>query len=506
MSSFTWTAGQIHLTGTGGVDVGVAAGPDQPFQNSLDLVAGKVLEIDNTTTVGASGALSITGGSLVTGNLDNTSGGTFSFDSGTLLFTQDQTFDAAFAAQADVNTPIQAGRTLAVSGQATIDTPLVVAGGSISFGSVVNPENLILDSGSFVVSASDLDVQAGTSLDTSSGMAVGVTSGGLNVATGGAYNAIGSTLNVAGGTSTNDGQINATGADLTFADAVANNAGGQLNSTGSTLSFPGDGLPTSGGGDNTDGLSNNGDLTLIGTTVNGDVHSPAGSNIFVGGTGVVFEGLVSGAGNFPGAGAVTFNGGYAPGDSPAAVTMSGDLTLGDMNTLYIELDGTSPGSQFDQVNVVGDAAIDGTLDALVGFPASHQDAFQVTTFGSRSGVFRSVTDSGLSGDFVMAPFYSATELTLSVELIGDASLNGEVGPEDYTLWANGFGMAEPSYDDGDLSRNGVVGPEDYTLWANNFGLMASSPSSGPAPVPEPGSIVLLLIGACSLVSFRRRRR
>ena len=50
----------------------------------------------------------------------------------------------------------------------------------------------------------------------------------------------------------------------------------------------------------------------------------------------------------------------------------------------------------------------------------------------------------------MAPFYSATDLTSSVEWLGDISGDGDVNAGDYTLWANNFGIAEPSYGEGDM--------------------------------------------------------
>ena len=233
---FTWTAGNIHLTGAGGVNVGVAAGTDQPFQNSLDLTAGKTLEIDNTTTIGASGSLSINGGVLKTGSLANDSGGTFAFNSGVLSFTQDQTFNAAGFKKLDVDGLIQAGRTLEVATQATIDIPLVLAGGVMRFGTVVNPENLILDSGTLEVTGGDLQVLAGKSIDVTSGMTLNVTNGELDVASGGELNAINATLTTSGAI-TNDGDVNLI--NSTVNGGLVNGTGGSANLLGSN-SFNGD--------------------------------------------------------------------------------------------------------------------------------------------------------------------------------------------------------------------------------------------------------------------------
>jgi hypothetical protein len=141
---------------------------------------------------------------------------------------------------------------------------------------------------------------------------------------------------------------------LIFDRQVTND--GEANVINATLTFPGDGTV---GGDPNDGLINHTTLNLINAEINGDVHSPAGSTINVG-AGVVFNGLVSGGGHFPGAGLVTFNGGYSPGDSPAVIEINGDVTFGGSSMLHVELAGTGLG-EFDRLEIAGNATLDGTL-------------------------------------------------------------------------------------------------------------------------------------------------
>ena len=88
------------------------------------------------------------------------------------------------------------------------------------------------------------------------------------------------------------------------------------------------------------GLTNTGDLILFDTVVSGTVNSPAGSAINVIGT-VTFNDLVSGAGGIFGSGTTVFNGGHSPGDSPAVVTVEGDVVYGSTNVLTIEVGGNS---------------------------------------------------------------------------------------------------------------------------------------------------------------------
>ncbi|MEX2307131.1 MAG: lamin tail domain-containing protein [Pirellulales bacterium] len=75
-------------------------------------------------------------------------------------------------------------------------------------------------------------------------------------------------------------------------------------------------------------------------------------------------------------------------------------------------------------------------------------------------------------------------------LVGDYNGDGKVDAADYVVWRKNPGA--------------FGGAQGYTDWRANFGAMAGSGSgSGAGAVPEPGSIVLLLIG---LVALRQARR
>lgn len=56
---------------------------------------------------------------------------------------------------------------------------------------------------------------------------------------------------------------------------------------------------------------------------------------------------------------------YAPGASPAASTVSGDLTIGAASSIEFEIAGTTPGSEFDTLHVGGNATIDGTVEVVI---------------------------------------------------------------------------------------------------------------------------------------------
>lgn len=90
------------------------------------------------------------------------------------------------------------------------------------------------------------------------------------------------------------------------------------------------------------------------------------------------------------------NGGVLrPGASPGALKISGDYEQTAGGTLEIELAGTTPGTQHDQLNVTGTAILGGTLNVLrpSGYVPNDGDRFVYLTFRASSGDF--FTKNGL---------------------------------------------------------------------------------------------------------------
>jgi hypothetical protein len=164
-------------------------------------------------------------------------------------------------------------------------------------------------------------------------------------------------------------------------------AGGELNLVNDIITFPGDGI-----GATDDGLVNLGTANLINSVIHGDVRSPAGSTNNVAGS-ATFNGHFKGAASFSGTqNLVTFNGGYDPGDSPAAVNFGGSVAFGSGGTLTMELGGTSAGTQYDQLNVTATANFGGTLNVVLinGFVPAAGQVFQLFNAASRVGSFTTV--------------------------------------------------------------------------------------------------------------------
>ena len=188
--------------------------------------------------------------------------------------------------------------------------------------------------------------------------------------------------------------------------------------------------------------------------------------------------------------------------APGGGLMSQSLALHNLEATVgftADLDLDSIGSSGDDTVLTTD------LTTFSNLAAGSSNPFDVFVDTALSGAYSAVYTLTLSDEDVGGEA-TGLGMTLSVDAIvalrGDGSLNNDVGPEDYTVWADGFGMVSPAFTDGDYSGDGTVGPEDYTFWADNFGMMAT----GPVSIPEPGTGVLLLLGIFALAAGGRLGR
>lgn len=209
--------------------------------------------------------------------------------------------------------------------------------------------------------------------------------------------------------------------ELIFTGAVTNTAGGGLITARNALIRFDAGLTNAGSlglsfgttdlfGD----IDNTGTIALGGTAQvtfyddviqNGTMLVPAvGSTTSV----AVFMGAFSGAGGFGGGGDVFFLGDLRPGNSPASVSMGGNVFFGPSTQTFIELAGTSDGL-FDQLLVAGQLQLDGGLDVslIPGFALSPGQEFEVIVASQGLfGSFAGLPDGALVGS------YSGIDLTI----------------------------------------------------------------------------------------------
>jgi hypothetical protein len=281
------------------------------------------------------------------------------------------------------------------------DGSLTLKSGSLSlFGATVLPAGVALNlEGGTLTNNGSLDVagtfgltggafagpgtltMTGGSMNLPAGNSVTWTNSGLLTNTG--------TLNLAGSSITNaidnQGTINL-GNGLAFVNAVTN-TGTLVAQAGTTTQFSG-GLTQEAGGQL---QLNNGNLT-------GQVNLTNGS---ISGSGTINGNLVVGSGTL------------APGFSPGAITVTGNLTMTADSVLNIELGGPGQGTGYDWINVLGTAQLAGTLNVTSynGFTPPAGSSYNVMQFASKTGNFATL-NLPVAADLMVSSL--ATSLMLSM--------------------------------------------------------------------------------------------
>ena len=224
--------------------------------------------------------------------------------------------------------------------------------------------------------------------------------------------------------------------------------------------------------------------------------------------GTIAPGLfVENAGNFEEIGAGMF-------------TIDGDFEQTAAATLVISIAGNagpSVAGGHDSILISQSAAIDGTLqiELLDNFTPSAGDSFQLLAASSLSGTFANATaDSNGAGKVLFDGnkkfdiLYDSVNHTVTLDnytvlTAGDIDANGSVDALDLAEFLKHFGKSSDStFTTGDFNFDGKTTLADLLLLKQNF----SAPSPALLSVPEPSSIILLIVSTfCFFGRFAKDR-
>jgi hypothetical protein len=145
---------------------------------------------------------------------------------------------------------------------------------------------------------------------------------------------------------------------------------------------------------------------LLANNVSGSATGPGAVTVRNGGT-------LGGTGMVTGAVTVEDGATVAPGVSPGILTV-GSVTFSNSAVFAVELGGTTPGSDHDQLVVTNTATLDGTLNLSYtnGFTASTGDAFTILTAGTASGTFHTVNYPDTNPDWRI--HYESNQVTVTL--------------------------------------------------------------------------------------------
>jgi uncharacterized protein (DUF2141 family) len=120
---------------------------------------------------------------------------------------------------------------------------------------------------------------------------------------------------------------------------------------------------------------------------------------------------------------LTNSGTISPGTSPGTLTVDGTYTQESTGTLAIEIGGTTPDTEHDQLVVTGAGALDGTLDVTLinDFTPALGQSFTILTYASRTGTFSAEDLPDLDPGLYWETAYRNTSVVLYVRESGSIS-------------------------------------------------------------------------------------
>jgi len=380
------TGTTLAVTGATNIDNGIVLNGNATVSNSADATLSGVISGANNFTKSGASTLTLSG--------SNSYSGTTTVSAGTLSVASDANLGGGAVSLAS-------GSTLAITGATTVDNAIALTGNATvsnsanaSLSGVISGGFNLAKSGASTLTLSGSNTYSGTTTVSAGSLSI---AGDSNLGSDAVSLAAGTTLAVTG-SSTIDNNLVLAGAATVQAASVVTWSG--VISGGNTLAKTGAGTLTLSASNTATGT----------TTVSAGTLSVTGSTASA--TTVASGATLGGTGTLGGTVTVQNGGALAPGVSPGTLTVNGDLTMAAGSTLAVEINGTTAGTQYDQVIVNGAVDVSGaTLSATHGYSPGSGDSYTIIVNDAADAVTGSF--SGLAEGATVAAGGNGTVLTAS---------------------------------------------------------------------------------------------
>ncbi|WP_145062403.1 PQQ-dependent sugar dehydrogenase [Adhaeretor mobilis] len=503
-------AGAVNFTrGTFSTNSDLTIGLSGLFaSDNLTLQPNDALATTGIATIAAFSTLTLAGGELSVGELVNS--GSLNFNAGLLAITSAGGLNIAADGLLGESVALQNGQHLSVTNTLFIDSSSVLVvenGSSASAGLLENNGSVILGGTTSLFGGTQI---ANRGVLRGNGR---ITAMVTNEAQGEIRIDQNNTIMLTGANGINSGRISLLGGTIHYSQALTNGVDGDILGRGTLVV---DGL----------GLINEGDLTYSNGQSDffGDLQNQNAGRVIVSGganvtfwndvfhTGASFQVSSQSSATFfgeagfgvSGGGDVYFEADITPGSSPGLELFDGNVYIGELANLEIEIGGSVSGSEFDVLQIAGTAELGGVLNVslLDGFSPRAGDSFEfMTSAEGVVGTFATTALPTLATNLMWNLLYEPNAVSLTVGIPGDYNGDGALTVADYTLWRDNLGVSVILPND---LTPGIVIAEDYDVWRSSFFDQAASGSSATA-VPETATLCLLIGGLALATSFRSRR-
>ncbi len=412
----TIAGGSISVTeldaGTNDVSLVARRGSITEGGDSGTDITGGRLKLDSQTGVGASGDELSTGVGTLAARVQSGPGGIFVSNTGSLTLG---------AADGLSGATTQGGDMVFSSGASLNLTDAVDSNGGnvqLSAATGVTVPTLETNGGTYTVNADSDDDASGTYAQTGTVAAgtgaVSITAGDVNLS----------------GPLSGSSTLMLTPSSPDRSLGIGTGAGGDFNLDATDLTNLQDGFRSITIGDPVTGTGAvdvnasvfHDPLTIVGGSIDVD-RLDAGANdvtLTARDDGVINSPPAASASQEITGGTVTLNGQVSPGGSRGRLDIKGDLDLNASDTYVVELNGTDPGTGYDQLQVTGDISLAGAMldpsRALPFVPSVGTVFTIVSATGTISGTFAGLADGDpiAIGDINFRINYTPSAVTLTV--------------------------------------------------------------------------------------------